>query len=128
MPPPGVRRGEAAFQVVASGLRTYFGKTAELVRTAKARGGRSQRRPRRIQIANTVFAEPSTVSHQLQPNVRIRVRPAVIAATPYRAAVSWFSGPIRPGPRAPFPRWPVIIAGVSTPNQPPKTVPYDAFL
>jgi H+-transporting ATPase len=31
-----VRRGEATGQVVATGLRTYFGKTAELVRTAKA--------------------------------------------------------------------------------------------
>jgi H+-transporting ATPase len=31
-----VRRGEATGEVVATGLRTYFGKTAELVRTAKA--------------------------------------------------------------------------------------------
>jgi H+-transporting ATPase len=31
-----VRRGEATGQVVATGLHTYFGKTAELVRTAKA--------------------------------------------------------------------------------------------
>ncbi len=31
-----VRRGEATGEVVATGLRTYFGKTAELVRTAKS--------------------------------------------------------------------------------------------
>jgi H+-transporting ATPase len=31
-----VRRGEATGEVVATGVRTYFGKTAELVRTAKA--------------------------------------------------------------------------------------------
>ena len=31
-----VRRGEATGEVVATGLHTYFGKTAELVRTAKA--------------------------------------------------------------------------------------------
>ena len=31
-----VRRGEASAEVVATGVRTYFGKTAELVRTAKA--------------------------------------------------------------------------------------------
>jgi H+-transporting ATPase len=31
-----VRRGEATGEVVAAGVRTYFGKTAELVRTAKS--------------------------------------------------------------------------------------------
>ncbi|HUZ31734.1 MAG TPA: plasma-membrane proton-efflux P-type ATPase [Xanthobacteraceae bacterium] len=31
-----VRRGEATGEVAATGLRTYFGKTAELVRTAKS--------------------------------------------------------------------------------------------
>jgi H+-transporting ATPase len=31
-----VRRGEATGEVVATGLRTYFGKTAELVRTAES--------------------------------------------------------------------------------------------
>ena len=31
-----IRRGEATGQVEATGARTYFGKTAELVRTAKA--------------------------------------------------------------------------------------------
>lgn len=31
-----VRRGEATGEVVATGLRTYFGKTAELVRTARS--------------------------------------------------------------------------------------------
>ncbi len=31
-----VKRGEASGEVVATGLRTYFGKTAELVRTAQA--------------------------------------------------------------------------------------------
>ncbi len=32
-----VRRGEATMSVTATGTRTYFGKTAELVRTARAR-------------------------------------------------------------------------------------------
>ena len=32
-----VQRGEATGEVMATGLRTYFGKTAELVRTAKAK-------------------------------------------------------------------------------------------
>jgi H+-transporting ATPase len=32
-----VRRGEATGEVVATGLHTYFGKTAELVRTAKSK-------------------------------------------------------------------------------------------
>ena len=31
-----VKRGEATGEVIATGLRTYFGKTAELVRTAKS--------------------------------------------------------------------------------------------
>ena len=75
----------------------------------------------------SVFGEPLS-AHELQANVRIGVCPAVIAATPDRAAVCWFSGPARSGPGAPFPRWPVIITGVSTPDQPPKTVPFDASL
>src|ERR1700722_661775 len=63
-----------------------------------------------------ISVEPSSTLHELQPNVRIRVGTSIMAAAPDRATIGWLAGPIRPGPGAPFPRWPVIIARVCAPT------------
>jgi hypothetical protein len=61
-------------------------------------------------------AEFSAPAHQLQPDIRIRIGSPVVPVAPDRLAVGRLAGPEWPRAGAAFSRWPVVIAGASTPG------------
>jgi hypothetical protein len=78
-----------------------------------SRRRQSARAPLGRKLRCTEFSAPA---HQLQPDIRIWIGSPVVPVAPDRLAVGRLAGPEWSSAGAALSRWPVVIAGASTPG------------